>query len=50
MRLRPLIKNIVNDINLYPNVEINNISANSCAIKKGICSLYQRIKSLDMTI
>ena len=42
MRLRPLIKDIVNDVNLYPNVEINNISTNSCAIKKG--SLFFAIK------
>ena len=42
MRLRPLIKDIVNDVNLYPNVEINNISTNSCAIKEG--SLFFAIK------
>ena len=42
MRLRPLIKDIVNDVNLYPNVEINNISTNSRTIKKG--SLFFAIK------
>ena len=46
MRLRPLIKDIVNDVDAYPNVEINDISTNSCAIKKGQFVLcYQRIKS-----
>ena len=35
MRLRPLIKDIVNDVDVYPNVEINDISTNSCAIKRG---------------
>ena len=42
MRLRPLIEDIVNDVNLYPNVEINNISTNSRAIKEG--SLFFAIK------
>ena len=42
MRLRPLIKDIVNDVDLYPNVKINDISTNSCAIKKG--SLFFAIK------
>ena len=42
MRLRPLIEDIVNDVNLYPNVEINDISTNSRAIKKG--SLFFAIK------
>ena len=35
MRLRQLIKDIVNDVDIYPNIKINDISTNSCAIKKG---------------
>lgn len=42
MRLRPLIKDIVNDVEAYPNVKINDISTNSCSIKKG--SLFFAIK------
>ncbi len=42
MRLRPLIKDIVNDVDVYPNIEIDDISTNSCAIKKG--SLFFAIK------
>ena len=51
MRLRPLIKDIVNDVNLYPNVEINNISTNSRAIKRGVCSLLSKDQiTMDMNI
>ena len=42
MRLRPLIKDIVNDVEAYPNVKINDISTDSCSIKKG--SLFFAIK------
>ena len=42
MRLRPLIKDIVNDVNAYPNIKINGISTNSRAIKKG--SMFFAIK------
>ena len=42
MRLRPLIKDIVNDVDAYPNIKINDISTNSSTIKKG--SLFFAIK------
>ena len=42
MRLRSLIKDIVNDVDIYPNVKINDISTNSRAIKKG--NLFFAIK------
>ncbi len=44
MRLRPLIKDIVNDVEAYPNVKIDDISTDSCSIKKG--SLFFAIKGL----
>ncbi|GIR22928.1 hypothetical protein CM15mP37_04330 [bacterium] len=45
MRLRPLIEDIVNDVNLYPNVEINDISTNSRTLKREFVLCYQGIKS-----